>query len=313
MKKLILLLIFIIIYSYSFAKTLSLKDKVIIEDDEVFLNDIVQEDVDHGILNIFLLKLSKNAAQINSKDILAKLFDVGLYDVSLSGEKCIVTKRPKIEYFEEHDRDQGPITYLRNYLESLFDKYNFEIEINIKSIFPEINIDEITEEYSWDLSKITTGIKDILNTKSLNLEINKTTHCIEMEINISSNLWISKRNIKKGAGIDIYDFMSIKDNIKNFDNAEQLVFDFNDTKYFKTTKNILPGEILGWPSLKELPLVRKGEKIFIIHANNGIEVTIPCTILTEGFENQQIRIQLGNGNEKYGILKYTKGKKYVEI
>ncbi|MBN2546142.1 MAG: flagellar basal body P-ring formation protein FlgA [Spirochaetes bacterium] len=307
MKKIILLLYILILYSHLNSVTLILKDNVIIEANKIMLNDIVKNN--KYLDNILIKETNSCPIILFSNEIIDILFKNNIYDTVIIGNSV------KINSHNRKLSDQKNFNFI-NQLESIISNYinsnNFKIKIDLLKISPDIDINLIDESI-WILEQINYDLEKIADLKSVKLTYNNKIYDVLIKIHIFSNIYISKKNLLKNEIINPYDFYIKNIDITNLKSIKDIVTDINETTNYQIIKEINPTDFLRWSNLKKTALIKNGDDLTLLLNKDMIEVKIPCIALTDGYNGQKMKVRLKNGNERIGKLKKIEGKFYVEI
>lgn len=304
--------IFLFFINYSlFSLNITLKDMVFVENNSVSLNSLVKENIDF-IKNIYF-KIEKFPSIIKSDTILKELNKKGIYNVNIIGDSTIVNILQKEENNKEIiDNYKNSIKFLEQYLSQYLDS-RFNISINVKKVEPDIDIYRLEKDFKWEIEKFEKGLKDILNLKKIFLIIDNKKYSVYIDINIYTNVYISKRHFLKGDILKSNSFVLKYVDISTYREPENIIFDIDKAENLKFVNNIGAGEVLRWKDLTKLFLVVKDENSKAILKRKNFEITLPCTILNDAYENEKVKIKLKNGKELIGILRNNNGDVYVEL
>jgi flagella basal body P-ring formation protein FlgA len=318
MKNILLAIYLILTFTMLYSMKFSLKDEVFIKSNSLKFSDLIIENDSGSTGNIEIKKLDYFPLKIKSNEILKKLFENNVFDITLSGKETIVyftddSNVEKQELIQEVKKKEQPVEFLEEYLANFLDKNRFKIKVNLTKIEPFIDIDSIPEDYKWEISKLNTGLKDIANLKNVSLFAGKKKYNVSIDMNIYADVWLSRQSFIKEDFFKKESFEMKNIDITAFKDVEQLVFDIDKAQNTKFTGHIGTGEILKWNLLKRIPLVIKDENLKILIEKNGMRITLNCASLQEAFENEKIKVKLKNGREKIGTLRKNLGDCYVEL
>ena len=318
MKKFFFLIPFLFFIFHIFPHTLILKEKILVSNKKITLHDIIKESSLLNIPDVLVANIEKFPKRLSAKKILESLFSKGIFDLILIGKEIIIDSYKKDNTILDSKLDTDthlykPIEFLEKYLESYLDKNNFMIKINLIKIEPYIDLSSIKDDFLWEINRLNYGLKDFEKIKKIPITIKNNKYYATIDINIFANIWITNQSFLKNDFLKKEGFYKKHVDITAFKKIDSLVFDITKTKNTQFTKNIGTGEALRWTVLKKIPILKKGESIKLIVKRSGIEITIPCIAIKDAFENEKIKVKLINGKEKFGVLRYNKGLKYVEI
>ena len=208
---------------------------------------------------------------------------------------------------------ENPINFLINYLSSLIDKEKFKIDVNVVKTEPKIDLETINTNFNWELGKFNNGLKDIIELKKAILFIDKKKHNVTLDINIFTDVYMSKKSFLENDFFSRDNFIKKYLDISIFKDSDSIVFDIDKVSNSKFVKSIGTGEVLKWTNIKKIPLIVKDEDLKLKIERNSITVEINCKSMQDGYENEKIKIKLSNGRERIGLLKKSDGEVYVEI
>ncbi|HOV14029.1 MAG TPA: hypothetical protein PK771_07075, partial [Spirochaetota bacterium] len=202
MKSFFVVILFYISFSSLtpiFGLKLSLKENVTISQKSVKVSDLVYEKVEIEIGNITILELNNNYYKLKSSELLNKLIENGYKDITISGKESIIyyNENPLSENKELSDDIENilnPVTFLTQYLSGLIDKEKFKININITKVEPKIDLESVNSNFNWELGKFTNGLKDIIELKKAIIFIDKKRYNVSLDINILTNVYMSKKS-----------------------------------------------------------------------------------------------------------------------
>jgi flagella basal body P-ring formation protein FlgA len=319
MKKIFFTIIFIFILTSVFSLRLSLKDEVIIYKNNLKISDLIKENVSDDIGKIEIGEIKFFPYKLKNNDILKKFFENGFFDITLSGEESIIylLNEDSKKYLDENQqvesKIQNPIDFLEEYLSKYIDKNKFKIKINLTKIEPFLDIENLNEEYKWELNKMKFGLKDIADLKKLDLNVGKRKYDVNIDVNIYADVFFSKQSFLKDDIVYPVHFIAKNIDITAFRDAEQLVFDVEKASNSKFITNIGTGEVLKWSVLKKIPLVVRDQGLKIKIDKAGMNISINCVAVSDAYENEKIKVKLNNGKEKIGVLRKNNGECYVEL
>ncbi|HOJ63482.1 MAG TPA: flagellar basal body P-ring formation chaperone FlgA [Spirochaetota bacterium] len=309
MKLRVLFLVFIT--PYLFSLNITLKEKIFITESIVYLKDIVKENIDTPIDTIYF-KIEKTPFFINSDTILKELNKNGIFDVNIIGSGTIVTILKKEEIIEEGSNKKNAIKFLEDYLSQYVDS-KFKISIDVKKVEPDIDIFNLEKDFNWEIEKFEKGLKDILNLKKVFLIIDNKKYTVNLNVHIYTNIYISKRHFLKNDILKADSFTIKYVDISTYIEPDNIIFDIEKAENLKFVNSIGAGEVLRWKDLIKMPLVVKDENCKAILKKKNFEITLLVTALTDGYENQKIKIKIKNGKELVGTLRNNNGEIYVEL
>lgn len=288
--------------------TITLKDKVYAQNNIIKLNDIIQPH-NAPIPNITISKIDDFPYRLKSKTIIKRLFANDIYNITIIGDSVEIY--PDKTLTPDYSLT-NPVAFLTDYLTSYIDNENFTIKVNVQRIDPPVTLDSVYRDFKWELTKISSSINELANTKTLPLYIGDNYHLVSIDVEIYTDIWIAKKNFRAGDYVTAHDFIKKHVDITLYNETGTLVYDLNRALNSRVNNTITIGEVLKWDFLERAPLLEKGEPTKLIVTNRAIEVIIPCNTLEQGFENEKIKVKLTNGKVKFGIVKNNEGFKYVE-
>ena len=309
----------LIIFSFSSfsAETIKLKERIYTEEKSVFLCDLIENRDNFIILkNIVLKDIVSFPHKITTDEIINILFDNNIFNIAIIGESCTIYNQQTntADFVGEIYSHHSPISDLENHLFSFINNNNISLKIKLIKTEPQINLENINTDYSWDFPKATYNINEIQKLNKLPVFINNKKYTIFFETELSGGVWIAKQHLFKN---DFLNKGGFKYKIVDFSKEKKissLVFDINQAINTKLINNINIGDVLYWDNLKKNPLIQKGELTKLILKKNNFEIILPCTALNDGYENERIKIRLTNGREILGKLrKEANGVNYVEL
>lgn len=317
MKQLFVFLFLLTFFTPVFGLKLSLKENAMVCNRIVKVSDLVFEETDKELGSIVVLELKNDYYKLKNNELLSKLILNGYKDIIISGKESIIVyednESEQTNDILDIEENNNSITFLRDYLTSIIDKDNFKININILKTEPKIELEEVKENYNWELDKFKNGLKDIIELKKCIIVVDKKKYYVTLDINIYTDIYISKKSFLENDFFNKDNFIKKYLDISIFKDSDQLVFDIEKACNSKFIKEIGTGEALKWSYIKKIPLIVKDEEIKMKIERNNIMIQIKCTALQDGYENEKIKVKLINGKEKIGILKKINGENYVEI
>lgn len=309
MKKFILFLILNIYTLYSL--NITLKEKVEITKNRLFLKEIIKEDIEDIIGRIYI-DIQKSPTIITSDFILQQLYNNNIYTINIIGAQTIVTIISEEKEKIESKKDLDPLSFIKNYL-SQYIPQEFDIKVTLRNIEPYIDIFDIKKDFKWEIKKFEKGLKDVINLKKAILILNNKKYLVTFNIYIYTNVYISKKYFFKDEIFQKEYFIKKYLDISTYKDPEDIVLDIEKIKNLKFINNIGIGEILRWKDLNKIPLLVKEEETKAILKRGKFEIILPCVILANGNENEKVKIRLKNGKKLTGTLKNQNGESYVEL
>lgn len=301
--------------------TLTLKEEVVTGTREITLQSVVEEKVDPSFGEIIIKELKKSKDMITSLEILDVLYKNEIRSVNLIGYGTVIMTE---EYIKENRPEQkntkneglknsGPIAVLEEHFLSFLDSSLFKVGINPRSVSPQVSLDTIKDDYTWEFKKLSYGLKDMENIKELDLVHKGRRYRVKFDLHIYATIYLTGQNVQKGLLVDPGYFYKKDIDITAFRNIDSLVFDINKVQNTKVISSLGTGHILRWSDIEKIPALINGEKTDIKVVNSDFSIVLKGTVMQKGFLNEKVRVKLDNGNILHGIVKSQGEDFYVEV
>lgn len=295
---------------------MSLKNRISVNDGRIKISDIIYESVPPEIGGITVADIGHFPYRLDNDEIADKLVEKGYKDLVIKGKEIIVYKEETVSKDADEETvksGKNAIRFLEDSLSQYIDRNKYAIKIKSTGARPDIDPENIDENFVWELDKFSYGLKDIASIKNLFLKVGDKRYDVDLDVNIKANVWLSKRSFKKDDLFRNDSFYDRNVDITLYKNPEDVIIDVGRADDTRFSRDLGTGEVLRWSSLVKNPLVVKDQNVRIIVEKNGFRITINCVALNDGFENEKLKVRLENGTEKTGILRKTNGECYVEI
>lgn len=180
-------------------------------------------------------------------------------------------------------------------IENLKDKYEGNIEVNIKSIpYKTVEIPDGKIEIKTNINSLSTvsivkaGI--YVNNKKVK------TFGVRAEITIiKDSVWVARDWIKRGETLT-----SLKKEKQEItlSPAKLPGRNFKPAQYM-ARRNIKPGEVIELNDIQALPTIVRNSPVSVIFKTPSVSVTIPCTAVTSGKTGDFIKVKSKKFKKNY--------------
>lgn len=306
----ILALLFLSLYLF-YTSEIKLKKEAYVNINKIFLSDIAE---DYDNLPDIVIKENINFPYvIYADEVLKTLIKKSYSNIFLIGDFTVVNKNDyqQKKYTETKTNARNE---LENYIKNFFSFNNFTVKIDIISIEPYLDIDELKNDFYWEIKSDEYSIKKLTSLKKGTLIYKSKKYNVSFKINLIADILISKNRIEKNSIIQKKDFITKAINLSNINNPENIILNIDQIKdNFVSKETIYPGDILKYSQIKRKLDIQKGEKIICLYENDFFKLQQQGIVLIDGYLNEKIKVKLENGKEISAILKNINGVLYAKV
>ena len=114
------------------------------------------------------------------------------------------------------------------------------------------------------------------------------------DIKVLDDVAVATTKLKAGKNLNLNDFALEKKDLTLLDKD---VLKSKDVKNLRVTKSILPGEVLSYSLLGEIPLVSRGQKVKVISSYGNVSIFVKGYALDDGDLGESVRVKR-NGTKR---------------
>jgi len=274
----------------------TLENEVEIEKENVYLSDLIKpisDPVIHLQTNgIFITKLkySERFKNISAKEIREKARDYFAEELIIEGGVSIIRWREEI--ISKEEINSQIIDFVKR-------KFGENTQAKIQST-PEIKVPQ-DQIYSLNLSLVddvsTKG--NILVKITVSIEQENKIYTIPVKLFQEQFVWRLKESKNRGEVIQKNDLISSKEETTYLNDV---IYDEDEIAGKLASKYVPAGTIITEKTIKNEPLIKRGEIIDIMVINDNITLRTQAIAREDGYKNDKIFCQNPDTKEKYKVL-----------